>query len=91
MQVVKQATKWSLAEVKSTFCNLFVANQLTPDNSNLPQTRSKFNFPSGHFLTNFTLDNSNSQQLERFPISLEGSSCREWTIGELCATSSCNL
>ena len=31
----------------------------TLDNSNLPLTRSNFCFPSGHFLYNFTLDNSN--------------------------------
>ena len=31
----------------------------TLDNSNLPLTRSNFHFPSGHFLYNFTLDNSN--------------------------------
>ena len=35
--------------------------QSTPDNSNLPLTRSNFRFPSGHFLYNFTLDNSNSR------------------------------
>ena len=35
--------------------------QSTPDNSNLPLTRSNFHFPSGHFLYNFTLDNSNSR------------------------------
>ena len=30
-------------------------------NSNLPLTRSNFHFPSGRFLYNFTLDNSNSR------------------------------
>ena len=30
-------------------------------NSNLPLTRSNFQFPSDHFLYNFTLDNSNSR------------------------------
>ena len=30
--------------------------QSTPDNSNLPLTRTNFCFPSGHFLYNFTLD-----------------------------------
>ena len=31
----------------------------TLDNSNLPLTRTDLHFPSGHFLYNFTLDNSN--------------------------------
>ena len=43
--------------------------QLTPGNLNLPLTWSEWFFPSGHFLYNFTLDNSNSQQLEPFVIS----------------------
>ena len=34
--------------------------------SNLPLTQSNFHFPSNRFLYNFTLDNSNSQQLELF-------------------------
>ena len=33
--------------------------QSTPGNSNLPLTRSNFHFPSGRFLYNWTLDNSN--------------------------------
>ena len=33
--------------------------QSTPGNSNLPLTRSNFQFPSDHFPYNFTLDNSN--------------------------------
>ena len=37
---------------------------------NLPLTQSNFHFPSNSFLYNFTLDNSNSQQLELFSVSL---------------------
>ena len=48
-------------------------------NSNLPLTRSNFQFLSDHFPHNFTLDNSNSRKLELFFISLEGSSFREST------------
>ena len=35
--------------------------QSTPGNSNLQLTRSNFHFPSGRFLYNVTLDNSNSR------------------------------
>ena len=38
---------------------VFLAIQSTPSNSNLPLTRSNFEFPSDHFQYNFTLDNSN--------------------------------
>ena len=48
--------------------------------SNLPLTQSNFHFPSNRFLYNFTLDNSNSQQLELFSVSLEGSNYRESTV-----------
>ena len=34
--------------------------QSTHNNSNLPPTRNKFRFPSGHSLYIFTLDNSNN-------------------------------
>ena len=34
--------------------------ELTPNKSNLALTRTNFPFPLGHFLYNFTLDNSNS-------------------------------
>ena len=48
--------------------------------SNLPLTQSNFHFPSNCFVYNFTLDNSNSQQLELFSVSLEGSNYRESTV-----------
>ena len=48
----------------------------TLDNSNLTLTQSKFIFPSGHFVTNLTFDNSNFRWLEPFWIPLEG-----WVIG----------
>ena len=41
--------------------------QSTPGNSNLPLTRSNFHFPSGRFLYNWTLDNSN---LFLFPLTV---------------------
>ena len=52
----------------------------TLSNSNLRLTLTERFSPSSHFLYNFTLDNSNPQQLEPFFISLEGSSCRESTV-----------
>ena len=52
-------------------------------NSNLPLTKSNFQFLSDHFPQNFTLDNSNSRKLDLFSISLEGSSYRESTVTTL--------
>ena len=52
-------------------------------------TRSRFVFPSAHFLTNFNLDKSNSRQLVRFSISLERLCYREltvWTLKPMAAT-----
>ena len=42
-----------------TFTVILPSVTRTLDNSNLPLTRSNFRFPSGHFLHNFTFDNSN--------------------------------
>ena len=44
--------------------------------SRLPVTRSNFHIPSNRFLYDFTLDNSNSRQLELCSVSLEGSNYR---------------
>ena len=51
--------------------------------SNLALTRTNFPFLSGRSLYYFTLDNSNPRQLERFSISLEGSSYWESTVVNL--------
>ena len=56
----------------------------TLGNSNLPLTWSTLVFPLGHFATNFTVDNSNSWQLEPFSISFEGSSYRESGLNHIC-------
>ena len=70
------ASRWLLSMVR-TYSRLPVTRTLY--NSNLPLTRSNFQFLSDHFPHNFTLDNSNSRKLELFFISLEGSSFREST------------
>ena len=46
-------------DFRHTFTAILPSETRTLDNSNLPLTRSNFRFPSGHFLYNFTLDNSN--------------------------------
>lgn len=56
----------------------------TLSKSNLPLTRSKCFFLSGLFLYNFTLDNCNSQELEPFLISFEGSSYQKSTACKPC-------
>ena len=46
-------------DFRHTFTVILPSVTRTLDNSNLPLTRSNFHFPSGHFLYNFTLNNSN--------------------------------
>ena len=54
--------------------------QSTPDNSNQPLT----DFPLGHFLYNFTLNNSNFGELQLLSIYPKGSSYRELTVEQIC-------
>ena len=42
-----------------TFTVILLSVTRTLDNSNLPLTRTNFHFPSGHFVYNLTLNNSN--------------------------------
>ena len=46
-------------DFRHTFTVILPSVTRTPDNSKLPLTRTNFRFPSGHFLYNFTFDNSN--------------------------------
>ena len=46
-------------DFRHTFTVILPSVTRTLNNSNLPLTRNNFCFPTGHFLYNFTLDNSN--------------------------------
>ena len=70
---------FELVRVKLQYSRLPVTQSLY--NSILLLTRSNFHyFPSDCSLYNLTLDNSNSRQLERSSISLEGSNYWESTV-----------
>ena len=50
---------WFPLDLLHTFTVILPSITWTLDNSNLPLTRSEFQFPSGYFPYNLTLDNSN--------------------------------